>query len=216
MSPFEITYGRKPPSLFNYCAGESVIVAIDQDLRSRDEIISHLHNNLLKAQTAMKIQADKHRKEVTFEVGNKVLLKLQPYRQISMGHRSSNKLSLRYYGPLEVVEPIGSVAYRLRLPAQSHIHPVVHCSLLKPFYEVSATTIHPLPEDSDANKPYASWEPWDDALIDGLEDKAVSHGEGNVTKIQHEANSSQQPVDVSDGVMTRPKRNLRMPTRLLD
>ncbi|KAJ0025641.1 hypothetical protein Pint_07331 [Pistacia integerrima] len=62
----------------------------------------------------------------------------------------------------------------------------------------------------------ASWEPWDDALIDGLEDKAVSHGEGNVTKIQPEANSSQQPVDVSDGVVTRPKCNLRMPTRLLD
>ncbi|KAJ0054498.1 hypothetical protein Pint_02409 [Pistacia integerrima] len=38
----------------------------------------------------------------------------------------------------------------------------------------------------------------------------------HVTKLQSEANSSQQPADVSDGVVTRPKRNLRMPARLLD
>ncbi|KAJ0112523.1 hypothetical protein Patl1_02428 [Pistacia atlantica] len=38
----------------------------------------------------------------------------------------------------------------------------------------------------------------------------------SVTKLQPEANSSQQPADVSDGVVTRPKRNLRMPARLLD
>ncbi|KAJ0086189.1 hypothetical protein Patl1_07448 [Pistacia atlantica] len=139
--------------------------------------------------------------------------------------------------------------HRKEVTFQSRSHPVFHCSLLKPFYGVSTTTIHPLPEDFDANKPChkllaflskrtilhqgvpvrevlvqwehlplgdASWEPWDDALIDGLEDKAVSHGVGNVTKIQPKTNSSQQPTDVLDGVVTRPKHNLRMPTRLLD
>ncbi|PKU79317.1 hypothetical protein MA16_Dca000662 [Dendrobium catenatum] len=79
----------------------------------------------------MKTKADAHRKDVTFEVGEMVYLKLRPYRQKTLASRRSEKLSPRYYGPFEIERKVGMVAYRLKLPPHSSIHPVFHASLLK-------------------------------------------------------------------------------------
>ena len=80
----------------------------------------------------MKQQADQHRSERSFEVGDWVFLRLQPYKQMSLKQaKKDNKLAPKYYGPYKVVQRIGTMAYKLELPASLHLHPVFHVSCLK-------------------------------------------------------------------------------------
>jgi hypothetical protein len=60
-----------------------------------------------------------------------IYLKLQPYRQISISKGRNQKLAPRYYGPFEIVDHIGTIAYRLCLSFGSTIHPIFHVAQLK-------------------------------------------------------------------------------------
>lgn len=90
-----------------------------------------------------------------FKVGDMVLVKLRPWRQTTVTGVVQSKLGKRYYGPFCVLEKIGPVAYRLELPSDSRIHPVFHCSLLKPFHSNPdiPTPIDGLPNTSIDNEP---------------------------------------------------------------
>ncbi|KAL8134900.1 hypothetical protein AgCh_009783 [Apium graveolens] len=79
----------------------------------------------------MKSTADNHRREVQYFIGEKVYHKLQPYRKKSLANRPFEKLAARFYGPFEITERIGQVAYRLNLPPTSKLHPVFHVLQLK-------------------------------------------------------------------------------------
>jgi len=83
-----------------------------------------LQQHLNRAKSRMKKQADQHRSERHFNVGEMVFLKLQPYVQTSLAPRSHQKLSFRFFGPYRVMARVGTVAYKLDLPAHSAIHPV--------------------------------------------------------------------------------------------
>lgn len=89
-----------------------------------------IQQQLLRAQQRMKHKTDKRRSERTFQVGDLVFLKLQPYMQISVAKRSNQKLSYKYFGPYKVQQKVGEVAYKPELLPKL-IHPVVHVSRLK-------------------------------------------------------------------------------------
>ncbi|GKD06110.1 transposon ty3-G gag-pol polyprotein [Tanacetum coccineum] len=131
MMPFQVVYGRPPPKLLPYVLGTTNIQAVDEYLRNRDELLRQLHANLLAAQHRMKIQADHHMRELEFEKGDLVFVKLQPYRQTSVATRVSNKLSPRFFGPYRILDKVGAVAYQVELPRGSLIHNVFHVSLLR-------------------------------------------------------------------------------------
>nr|KYP55106.1 hypothetical protein KK1_001311 [Cajanus cajan] len=97
----------------------------------------------------MKSLADQKRKDHTFEVGDWVLLRLQPYRQVSLHRRSNQKLARRFYGLFRVHRRIGAVAYELELPLSSKLHPVFHISRLRP-YIGNAPSLHHQPLSPDS------------------------------------------------------------------
>ena len=74
-TPFEIVYGRPPPSLLSYVAGTACNVVVEKELVARDEVLKELRENIRLAQSRMKIYADRKRKERSFEVGEWVYLR---------------------------------------------------------------------------------------------------------------------------------------------
>jgi hypothetical protein len=60
-TPFEALYGYPPPRLLSYVLGTTANAAVDNQLKSREQIIHLLKDNLTKAQSRMKTYADKLR-----------------------------------------------------------------------------------------------------------------------------------------------------------
>lgn len=82
-------------------------------------------------QHRMKKYADQGQRNLEFQKGDMVYLKLWPYCQRSLARHINEKLSPIYFRPYELVQKIGQVAYKLDLPKTAAIHPVFNVSLLK-------------------------------------------------------------------------------------
>ena len=100
-TPFQVVYGREPPTLLSYVPGTSKVVAVEQLLVDHDNIIRKAKEHLKEAQVRMKKIYDQHHQEKEFKVGDWVYLSLQPYRQMSVAVRKHLKLSPRFYGHIK-------------------------------------------------------------------------------------------------------------------
>ncbi|KAJ1422010.1 hypothetical protein SESBI_13339 [Sesbania bispinosa] len=97
MALFQALYGRLPPTVPDYVHGSSTIGSLDTSLQQRLKIMNALRDNLKRTGQRKEDQANKHREEHTFEPGEWVLLRLQPYRQHVVALRQSHELSKCYY-----------------------------------------------------------------------------------------------------------------------
>ena len=109
--------------------GESSITSPDM-IKDTSEKVILIRQRLLMAQSRQKSYVDVRRRPLEFEVGDHVFLKVMPKRGV-VRFDKRGKLSPRFIGPFEILERIGTVAYRLAFPpSMSGVHEVFHVSML--------------------------------------------------------------------------------------
>ncbi|GJU44797.1 hypothetical protein Tco_1202063 [Tanacetum coccineum] len=97
-----------------------------------DKIVQ-IKKRLKTARDRQKSYTDNQRKTLKFSCGEKVLLKVSPWKGV-VRFGKGRKISPRYVGPFEIVERVGPVAYRLHLPQELvGIHDTFHVLNLKKF-----------------------------------------------------------------------------------
>ncbi|WMV58865.1 hypothetical protein MTR67_052250 [Solanum verrucosum] len=125
MAPFEALYGRRCRSPvcwfkvgeFSVLGPEVVYEAIKK--------VRFIRDRLKIAQSRQKSYADNRKRDLEFEVGDWVYLKISPMKGV-MRFGENGKLSPRYVGPYEILKRVGNVAYELNLPNElALVHPIL-------------------------------------------------------------------------------------------
>ncbi|GJS84159.1 putative reverse transcriptase domain-containing protein [Tanacetum coccineum] len=130
-APFEALYGRKCRSPVLWAEiGDSGLIGPELVQETTDKVVV-IRDRLKAARDRQKSYADNRRKPLEFQVGDHVMLKVSPWKGV-VRFGKKGKLAPRFVGPFEILERIGPVAYRLRLPEElSSVHDTFHVSNLK-------------------------------------------------------------------------------------
>ncbi|GJR62655.1 putative reverse transcriptase domain-containing protein [Tanacetum coccineum] len=131
---FEALYGRKCHSPICWAEVEEVQLTSPEIVQETTKKIVQIKQRMQAARDQQKSYTDLKRKPMEFQVEDKVMLKVLPWKGVvRFGKRG--KLNPRYVGPFKVLEKVGSVAYNLELPQElSRVHNTFHVSNLKKCY----------------------------------------------------------------------------------
>ncbi|KAJ9511547.1 hypothetical protein QJQ45_003577 [Haematococcus lacustris] len=157
-SPFYLNYGHHPRTPEALLQPPSTLVPSP----AADAFVTTMRSNIDIAKAALqravdkqKQQADKHRRHLEFNVGDKVLLSTATLNLKTPSN--SAKLQPRYVGPFKVLTKISPVAYKLDLPTTMRITPTFHISKLRPYLTTSSfpdrhVDLQPLPQLEDGEE----------------------------------------------------------------
>ncbi|GKD52914.1 putative reverse transcriptase domain-containing protein [Tanacetum coccineum] len=130
-APFEVFYGRKCRSPICWVEVGHVQLTGLEIVHATTEKVIKIKSRIQAVRDRQKSYTNMRRKPLEFQVGDKVMLKVSPWKWvIRFGKRG--KLNPRYIGLFKVLAKIGTIAYRLKLPQQlSRVHSTFHISNLK-------------------------------------------------------------------------------------
>ncbi|GJS84914.1 putative reverse transcriptase domain-containing protein [Tanacetum coccineum] len=130
-SPFEALYRHKCQSPICWAeVGDSQLTG-PEIIHETTEKIVQIKSRIQATRDRQQIYADVRRKPLEFQVGDKAMLKVSPWKGvIRFGKRG--KLNPRYIGPFKIIAKVGTVAYRLELPEKlNRVHSTFYVSNLK-------------------------------------------------------------------------------------
>ncbi|KAL0546232.1 hypothetical protein IC582_016138 [Cucumis melo] len=133
MAPFESLYGRccRSPVCWGEI-GERRLLGPEL-VQTTNAAIQKIRARMLTEQSRQKSYTDVRCKDLEFDVGDMVFLKVAPMKGV-LRFEKKGKLSPRFVGPFEILERIGPVAYHLALPPSfSVVHNVFHVSMLRKY-----------------------------------------------------------------------------------
>ena len=117
MAPYEALYERKCRTPLCWTElSEKKIIGLDL-IQEAKEKVKMIKERLKVATDRQKSYFDMRRKDIRYEIGEKVFLKVSPWQKV-MRFAKNSKLSPRFIGLYEVIEKVGLVAYRLALPPE--------------------------------------------------------------------------------------------------
>ncbi|TYK19744.1 pol protein [Cucumis melo var. makuwa] len=154
MAPFEAFYGKccRSPVCWGE-VGEQRLMGHEL-VQSTNEAIQKIRSRMQTAQSRQKSYADVRRKDLEFDVEDKVFLKVASMKGVLRFERRG-KLSPRFVGSFEILERIGPIAYRLALPSSlSTVHDVFHVSMLRKYVPDPSHVVDYEPLEIDENLSY--------------------------------------------------------------
>ncbi|GKB84579.1 putative reverse transcriptase domain-containing protein [Tanacetum coccineum] len=130
-APFEALYGCKCLSPICWVEVRDSQLTGSEIIHETTEKIVQIKSHIQAARDRQKRYVDVRRKPLEFQVGDKVMLKVYPWKGV-IRFDKRGKLNPRYIGPFKILAKVGTVSYRLELPEQlSRVHSTFHVSKLK-------------------------------------------------------------------------------------
>ena len=134
-SPFELATGQQPltPSTLvtGYTGSSPAAYKTAKEWQQANELA---RSQLERASKKMKKYADRQRRDVEFQSGDLVFVKVIPTQH--KANKGLHKSLLRKYeGPFPILKKVGRAAYLVELPSNTKLHPVFHVSHLKPYHK---------------------------------------------------------------------------------
>ena len=133
MAPFEALYGRRCRThLCWYETGESIVLG-PEIVQQTTDTIRMIREKMKASQSRQKSYHDNRRKDLEFSEGDHVFLKVNPVTGVGRALKSK-KLDPKFIGPYQILQRVGTVAYRVALPPElSNLHDVFHVSQLRKY-----------------------------------------------------------------------------------
>jgi hypothetical protein len=97
-SPFRVVFGHDPPLVHSYMPGDAKLPVVHHQLMDRDEFLQEIKECLEQARNLYKMFYDKGHRELEFQVGKWVWLRLQHRPLASLDIKGPNKLGTKYFG----------------------------------------------------------------------------------------------------------------------